>query len=382
MARLSLTAVSVGLAVAMLGALPSDALAKKKDGKGKNKEARTSVIPAPQANGLVQVWGTVFDQDMDPITDPAGYGDPEDDTGFKIRRARIGMAGDDNGIRYDVTMGYSSGFDVVAPPPSSSIQLITAEGGYRLTKGLWLTGGVQKVPVGRGFLMSAGSLALGERSVATNWSVPGRDVGLTLDGNFGSKTEGGLKGRMRAGVFNGNGQLSGDDNPGKLVAIRAEGAYGPGNAYETWGEVKSFSIGFAGDFWTDRSLSTETLGYGGDIIIRVAGLAALFETNLHTIKPVNSDLVGPGVFAETPRLGMTGQLGYSVWMLEPVVRYSRFDDHQDFEDNGDVTNIEGGVTWHGAKDAVRAGALFVHLIEGGGATIDNDTARLWMQLQF
>ena len=33
---------------------------------------------------LVQVWGTVYDQDEDPMADPATYGDPEDDVGFKV----------------------------------------------------------------------------------------------------------------------------------------------------------------------------------------------------------------------------------------------------------------------------------------------------------
>ena len=42
---------------------------------------------APTPVGLLQVWGTVWDQDVEPSTDPASYGDPEDDIGFKVRRA-------------------------------------------------------------------------------------------------------------------------------------------------------------------------------------------------------------------------------------------------------------------------------------------------------
>ena len=38
---------------------------------------------APTPVGLLQVWGTVWDQDEEPATDPASYGDPEDDIGFK-----------------------------------------------------------------------------------------------------------------------------------------------------------------------------------------------------------------------------------------------------------------------------------------------------------
>ena len=48
-------------------------------------------IPAPVVTGFVQMWVTALDQDVDPLTDPASYGDPEDDPGFKIRRARLGL---------------------------------------------------------------------------------------------------------------------------------------------------------------------------------------------------------------------------------------------------------------------------------------------------
>ena len=73
----------------------------------------------------------MWDQDLDPITDPAGYGDPEDDFGFKLRRARIGLVAKEDRVRYDITMGFSSGFDAVDPPASDSIQLISAEGSYK-----------------------------------------------------------------------------------------------------------------------------------------------------------------------------------------------------------------------------------------------------------
>lgn len=384
---LSVVALAAAPASASADEGPPAAAAKAgKEGKKKGKKGGKSGVPAPTASGMLQVFGTLWDQDVDPVTDPASYGDPEDDPGFKIRRARIGLGADENGVRYDITVGYSSGYDAVAPSDSDSIQIISAEAGYRLTQGLWLQGGIQKVPVSRTFLMSASQLALGDRAVASNWSIPARDVGATLDGTLGSKKDGGFKGRMRVGAYNGNvtqnSTLRGDDNPGVLVAVRAEGMYGPGNTYRTWGEVDGFTIGFAGDFWSDKALSTSTMGYGGDVIIRVAGLAAVAEAHWHTIKPANSDLVGPGVLADTPRMGLTGQLGYSVWMLEPVVRYSMLDDHTEFEDNGDVAITEGGITWHSDADVVRAGLLYAHRAERGGTTLDNDTARVWMQLAF
>ena len=370
----------------LVAALALPAAAKD---RGARKRGEPSV-PAPEVTGLLQVWGTAWDQDQDEQADPAGYGDPEDDVGFKIRRARIGVEAENDDLRYDIEVGFASSYDAVAPVSSTSIQLVSADAGYQVAKGVWISGGVQQVPVTRSFLMSTGQLATGDRALASQWSIPGRDVGVLLDGTTGSKADGGFKARLRAGVFNGNGSnagsaasaLLGDNNDGLLIAVRAEGVYGPGSAYRTWGEVDGFTIGFAGDFWTEDDLNTKTLGYGGDVLMRVAGLAVLGEAHLHTISPNNSDIIAPGVLADTPRLGLTGQVGYSVWMVEPVVRYSRFDDNRDLEDNGDVALIEGGVTWHGLDDGLRAGLLYVHRQEVSGLALANDTLRLWMQLQF
>src|SRR5437868_4685634 len=65
--------------------------------------------------------------------------------------------------------------------------------------------GLEKVPVGRDELISARELVLSERAVLSNWLVPGHDVGLSGDWAKGL-------GRVRVGVFNGNGSILGDDN--------------------------------------------------------------------------------------------------------------------------------------------------------------------------
>src|SRR5690606_31850972 len=62
--------------------------------------------------GLLKVWGTLYDQDESPRADPAGYGDPEDDPGVKLRRARVGMYGRHRWLDWGVTVGMSSPADV------------------------------------------------------------------------------------------------------------------------------------------------------------------------------------------------------------------------------------------------------------------------------
>ena len=142
-------------------------------------------VPAPQPAGLLQVWATAWDQDEEPSTDPAGYGDPEDDLGFKIRRARVGLEGDADQFRYSVLVGVAAPFDQVGGG-DEDVGLVDAYGATRLAENTWLSLGLQKVPVSREMLMSAGDLALGERSVATEWLAPGRDMGLVVDSRFGA----------------------------------------------------------------------------------------------------------------------------------------------------------------------------------------------------
>jgi len=392
-AAMTLTLRSVGarrapralpLVAALAGLLAVPAVGHAKRGEAKAEGDGGAMFPKPEPSVLVQGWATVMDQDVDPLLDPAGYGDPEDDVGFKLRRARIGMGGKSDTIRYDLQFGYTSGFDQVRPPTSSSIQLIQGDVAYRPIKGLWVTGGYTVVPVSRDFLIGAGDLVLGERAVGSQWMIPQRDMGVMIDGRLGEGGDG-FRGRLRAGAFNGNQRLTGDDNPGKLVSVRAEGMVGPGDTYETWGKVDGFTMGAAGSFWHNANLSTDETAFSGDVIIRVAGLAVLGEFISSTIKPTDSDISAPGVLEDTPRVGTIAQVGYSVWRLEPAVRWSSFDDHAELTDNGDVGILEGGVTWHGPKDVVRAGAVYVSRLElsaGEGATqIDNDSARLWFQLR-
>jgi hypothetical protein len=373
--------VSVVAGLALLSA-PAQAKGKKKKGAASPRKSDGSALPAPTPTGMIQSFFTLWDQDVDPITDPAGYGDPEDDFGFKLRRARIGLVAKDDQVKYDITMGFTSGFDAVDPPASGSIQIITAEGSYKPAKGFWLTGGVQKVPVSRDFLMSASQLASGDRAVGSVRMVPGRDLGITADYGTGDPDGDGFKARIRAGMYNGNGDLFGDDNPGKLVATRVDLVFGPGNVYRTWGRVKGATIGLAGDYWSNNDLGAQETGFGADAIFRIEGLALLSELTMATIEPQNADIVMPSLLEDTRRMGMSHQLGYSVWMVEPYVRYTTFDDNRNFDDNGDVAELQGGVTWHGGDDAVRAGLAFLHRMEPSGVETDNDTARLWMQLAF
>jgi len=335
------------------------------------------VLPAPKPYGLVQAWLTVYDQDESDSADPAGYGDPEDDPGLKLRRARVGLRGKDDRWAYGLVVGTSSGYDALSER-TENVGLVDAYGGVHVADPVWVHVGLQKVPVSREQLMSSANIALGDRSVGTEYIAPGRDVGVTVDAKVG---DGEARGRLRVGAYNGNGSTLGDTDDGKLIAGRLEGVVGTGRAYKTWGDHEGITIGVAGDFFMDSDRATSTMGYGGDVLARISGLSVLVEGRFATLKPTDTTAGVPAVLSETSRMGLTGQVGYTLGDWEPVLRYSTYDDNAAIDDNGDVSEGMGGVVWHGQDDVVRAGAGYVLRMEGGGRVLSNDTARVWFQLK-
>ncbi len=328
--------------------------------------------PTFEPVALVQIWATAWDQDLDPQADPAGYGDPEDDPGFKIRRARLGAQGQlGMGFHYEVVLDAGSPYDAWKEA-DTKVHLHDAMVGYK-RGGLELGLGQQKVPYSREALISSSEILFTERAVATEHMVPDRETGFTAGYRWN-----GLG--LDAGVFNGSGSFLGDDNAGLLSAGRLSYTNAEnGEDYRTWGEIDGLVFGAAANGFYNDDLSTSTMGVGGDLIVRVAGLSALVEGHYANIQPTATDVAPADVMDGTPRLGVTGQLGYSVGAFENAVRFSMFDDDMDSEDNGDIWELYGGTTVHLADDHARVGIGYVHRHEMAGQTLPNDTIRLWVQ---
>ncbi|MEC8379264.1 MAG: porin [Myxococcota bacterium] len=333
-------------------------------------------LPAPEPYMLVQIWGTVYDQDEDPMADPATYGDPEDDVGFKVRRARFGFEGKDAGVKYAVTAGVSAPYDINAQQNLTEFQVVDAHIGLKAVKGLWVIGGMQKLPVSREQLMSSQEITLSERAVSSIWLVPNREIGMLADYTAGGKN---LKARIRAGVFNGNESFLGDNNAGNLYAARAELVSGSGKVYQTYGSSKKPSIGIGVDYFMNNDLATTTTSFGADTMVRIQGLAVMAEARLSNIKPTQTDLADSDVFAEVDRFGYLVQLGYTINSFEPAVRYSTYDDNQSLVDVGDVSELLSGINYHWRDGQLRAGAGYVVRMETENAVVNNNTARLWLE---
>ena len=326
-----------------------------------------------QPSLLTQIQATVFDQDVDPQADPATWGDPEDDPGFKVRRARAGFEGSDEDFIYGVVLGMSSGFDAISSG-SHDVGVVDAYGGWRMTDTLAISAGVQKVPFGRELLMSAGEILFQDRSLISNHIAPGRDVGILLD----THTAGA---HLQAGVFNGNNELLGDDNPGFLFAGRASYTIGGDEPVSTHGRVDNLIWSTGSNVAYNQGLATDELDLGADLLLRVGALAVLAEVQMATITPTASDVAEPDVLAATTMRGGTLQVGYSHGAWEPALRVEYFDSDTAHDNNGDLMVINAGVTGHFADDHFRAGVGFVHREELGGNALANDTAKFWFQVK-
>ena len=323
---------------------------------------------------LTQVWLTAFDQDVSEQSDPAGYGDPEDDQGFKLRRARVGFSGSDGDFHYGLVFGMSSGADGLAYS-DGTVGIVDAFGGWSLHSDLTVLGGVQKVPFGRESLLSSGELVFQERAVTSNHLAPGRELGLLAKSTaFGAD--------IQLGVFNGNGAITGDDNDGLMYAVRLGYNVGEASSERTFGVVDSLLLSVAGNAFYDQGAATNTLAYGGDILLRWSGLAILAEVHLATIEPGETSVDVPDVSTSTQRFGAIAQAGWTFGQWEPAVRVELFDDDQSMDDNGDIMKITAGITGHFAEDTVRAGLSYDHREEMGGQALANDTARLFFQMRY
>ena len=82
--------------------------------------AGTDALPEVKPLLLVQTTAVLMDQDQSQVADPGGYGDPEDDMGFKLQTARLGFEGENKTVKYGVTVGLSSPYDTVAEAQGAS----------------------------------------------------------------------------------------------------------------------------------------------------------------------------------------------------------------------------------------------------------------------
>jgi hypothetical protein len=357
------------------------------------EEARRATSMRPY--GQLQVFTTLWDQDEDIQADPASYGDPEADPGFQLARARFGFQGRlrmDEGqksrLDYALQVGVNTPYDALIIG-TRDVGMVDAFLRYSVRTGIGPTSlslGLAKVPFSREALMSSADLVFMERAVGPASLTSIRDVGATATQTFvfvDDDTEA-PQVIVSAGVYNGNADLLGDNDPGLMYAGRVELA--KGDTYRTWNPDGDTAVGVGGSAIYNDALATRTVAWNADGLIRLGPWSLMGEFGRATLSPTDVTVGAPEVATDTTRtswlaatsvfIGTGGEGG-----IEVAARVSGFDDNKRLKDNGDVLIIHGGAVWRDVLPFLDVGAGYIHREELQGAGISNDTIRIVTQIR-
>lgn len=339
----------------------------------------TKELPAVTLHpvGLLQLWGTAYDFDENAQADTTGYGDPEDDPGVKVKRARLGLRAEWGELRLGIVGGAGASYDAFSED-ERDFSLYEASLGWDHVAGachIGVDAGVIQLPFSADGLMGSGDLTFQERGIAAEHIVDDRGTGIV--GNIGARG-GGIKGTV--GVFNSGFDPFGDDNLGKSIVARVDGKIGKRKTDVLWdpaGERAGLGLGLGAAGIYTADIATTTMGATGDVVLRAGPLSAFGEGTFATITPTATDVASPEVTDPTTQIGVTGEVNVAIGRFQPAARVSWFSDSA----LGDWTQVLGGVIVHagvqGSPDIVRVGAGYVLRVESD--PVKNDTVRLWVQ---
>ena len=130
----------------------------------------------------------------------------------------------------------------------------------------------------------------------------------------------------------------------------------------------------------DLDLATNELGAGVDAILRTGGLAVLVEGRMESLAPADTSVDVPVSRrgrrepGRSPRSAARSATGSRLF-VDPW-----FDDATALEDNGDTASSRGVHVARSYGCAAASALGTWRRLELAGAALDNDTARLWLQL--
>jgi len=309
-------------------------------------------------------------------------GDAADAPGVRIRRARLGVKGWAWGeVDWELSLQATS----------TGADLLDAYVGYRGLTGIGFVLGVRKVPYSRFAMMGAGDGALAERPLGVRAMAPFRQVGLTIEGDIGD----GLL-RWAVGAYNGFSRsqsfyegyrettaIEGNRFTRLAYVARAELApLGPvGDGLPDFSR-KGLRLGLGGGFYFDPGKTVETLGFEGDLILKVCGFHFAAEYLYDKADPTAQPATDPIVPGTISRMALAAEAGYLLIgeELGLSARAEWLDDNTALDNNGDQLAVGGGLQYYLHRQHLKAQLELTHRQELQGQSLDNDA--LMLQVQF
>lgn len=335
--------------------------------------------------GYVQPRLVFHDGGEDTDLNPLVAGDPNDRAGFKIRRARFGIAGTlGRNFRYEFVAGASSSFDTLdwsARPDTEQLGVHAAHLEWVPTELFKVRVGMDKTPFGGQQTQGSVGLMLIERAVAAENITPGHDVGMRLSGSIaGPQTVFAPDGiTWTVGAYSGDGAaLTPDDNTGLLGVGRLTLAFGDDLGWSEsclWDGTFGVRIGGGGAINWERESKDHMIG--GDLLLKAWRFSLRGEYLYAKRVPTYQGTQEAPYPERFRRHGYLMQLGFMIVpdLLEVAFRHDYYDDDKEDEDDySAVRYLSGGANVFFLEGRVKVQINYVHRMEPGAVeAISNDT---------
>lgn len=330
----------------------------------------------------IQAWGGYVGDDA-----LRSNGDPMQQPGFRLRRARLGVGGG-----FSDFLSYHLELDVFDQERTGG-PLYLAWVKYRPVKYLGFRAGFQKFPFSYGEIRSSARLAHMDRSLGTYAMAPSSTMGLTVEGQ---PWPGHLY--LTAGVFNGLQRKPGFHEGYEGIGV-TEGNKFEKLSYvgrldiEPFGDVgpdegdllglREVRLAAGGAFFYNDGRSVRILGASGYLHLKAYGAHLLGEVLWDRAEPQKEPTSSTNtVPTKVSRLSAQGSIGYiwKKWGL--AVRGEYLNDNLDIKSEGDEVAIAGTFTYYIVKNFFKAQVEYQHRVELHGRALKNDAVLAGIQCYF
>ncbi len=332
---------------------------------------------------VIQSWGGWVGDDA-----LLSNGDLMQEPGFRLRRARFGVAGKLGKItKYSLELDVLDQERTGGPLHEAWVEI----GACNCAK---TRIGVQKLPFMKSELFSSSRLSFLDRSSATMAMSPAHAMGLTLSSSPWKD-----KLNLSLGVFNALRRTDhfygGYEGVGMTLGNRYEGlAYVGHIELEPFGTLgdsvadrkssTAFLLGLGGSGFYNDGSSITTLGYSAYLHMKFAGFHLFGEWASDTASPTKEPTSLETINSETGRQVFNVQTGYMILpgTLGIAIRGELIDDNVDEDEHGDEMIISGTGSYYFNDGKMSLQLEYSHRREVSGPTLDNDHVMVGLALKF
>ena len=317
-------------------------------------------------------------------------GDPMQEPGFRLRRARLGIEGTlFEGLSYEIELDL---FDT----ERAGGPLYEATIGYKPVYWFEAIMGVQKFPFLRSEMMSSAALPHLDRATGTLAMSPANALGQIVAFHPWedrlSITLGVFNGLKRGSAFH-----EGYEGVGVSFGNRFEGIAGVGRVDfmplgpmgANMADLPSYRAGavklaVGGSFFFNDGGSILTWAGSTYAHFKAYGLHLFFEFAQEAAEPKERPTTTSTISTRIERRAVQASLGYVFLprVLGLALRFEVLDDNIDRESQGDEWLLTPTLTFYALGDALKVQLEYTHREELFGRSLANDTVLLGLQLDF